>query len=219
MTIRHHPPDDLLTAFAAGTLDLGQHVALATHLAGCPHCRTMARTMEEVGGAVLERLPPSEMSVSAFAAVEARLGQGAAAVPAPTVEGLSGPGLRDIAGLPPFVRQYGDGAWKWIAPKVHIRPIELPWPSETRVFLLRSKPGTKMVEHTHTGFEMTCVLSGSFAHEGGHFGPGDFDYGDGSDDHEVVIDSAEDCICLVAMQGDLKLQGMIGRLLQPLIRM
>ena len=102
---------------------------------------------------------------------------------------------------------------------MHIRPIELPWPSETRVFLLRSKPGTKMVEHTHTGFEMTCVLSGSFAHDGGHFGPGDFDFGDGSDDHEVVIDSADDCICLVAMQGDLKLQGMIGRLLQPLIRM
>ena len=31
--------------------------------------------------------------------------------------------------------------------------------------------------------------------------------------------SAEDCICLIAMQGDLKLNGMIGRLLQPLIRM
>jgi len=35
----------------------------------------------------------------------------------------------------------------------------------------------------------------------------------------VMIDSAEDCICLVAMQGDLRLHGMIGRLLQPLIRM
>ena len=76
-----------------------------------------------------------------------------------------------------------------------------------------------MLEHTHTGFELTCVLSGSFAHDGGHFGPGDFDFGDGSDDHDVVVDSTEDCICLVAMQGDLKLRGMIGRLLQPLIRM
>ncbi|GKT30781.1 hypothetical protein ADUPG1_005635, partial [Aduncisulcus paluster] len=24
-----------------------------------------------------------------------------------------------------------------------------------------------MIEHTHTGFEMTCVLSGSFVHAGG----------------------------------------------------
>ena len=38
-------------------------------------------------------------------------------------------------------------------------------------------------------------------------------------DHEIVVNSAEDCICLVAMQGDLKLNGVIGRLLQPLIRM
>ena len=214
MTIRHHPPDELLTAYAAGTLDFGQHVAIATHLAGCPHCRGMVRTVEQLGGVVIDRLPPSEMSPGAFAAVEARLGDSTAAAPV-----ASGTGFRDISGLPPFVRQYGDGGWKWIAPKVHFRPIELPQPSETRVFLLRSRPGTKMVEHTHTGFEMTCVLSGSFAHDGGHFGPGDFDFGDGSDDHDVVIDSAEDCICLVAMQGDLKLNGMIGRLLQPLIRL
>jgi putative transcriptional regulator len=66
---------------------------------------------------------------------------------------------------------------------------------------------------------MSCVLSGSFVHAGGQFGPGDFDFGDGTDDHEIMVDSADDCICLVAMQGDLKLKGMIGRLLQPLIRM
>lgn len=217
MSIRHHPPDELLTAFAAGTLDLGQHVAVATHLVGCPHCRAMARAMEQVGGAVIDRLPPAEMAPDAFAAVEARLGEGvpkAAVAPAVSVAGF-----RDIPGLPAFVRQYGDRSWKWVAPKVHFRPIELPRPSDTRVFLLRSRPGTKMLEHSHTGFEMTCVLSGSFAHDGGHYGPGDFDFGDGSDEHDVVIDSAEDCICLVAMQGELKLQGMIGRLLQPLIRL
>ena len=219
MTISHHPPDELLTAFAAGTLDLGQHVAVATHLVGCPHCRTMVRAMEQVGGAVMDSLPLAEMSPGAFAAVEARLSGSTAAAPAPSVQSLSEQGFRDIAGLPPFVRQYGDSRWKWIAPKVHFRPIELPRPSDTRVFLLRSKPGTKMVEHTHTGFEMTCVLSGSFAHDGGQFGPGDFDFGDGSDDHDVVVDSADDCICLVAMQGDLKLHGVIGRVLQPLVRL
>lgn len=215
--IHHHPPDELLTAFAAGTLDLGQHVVVATHLVGCPHCRAMVRAMEQVGGAMLDRLPPAEMSRGAFAAVEARLGGIIAGADRPPAQYAAG--FRDISGLPPFVRGYPDHGWKWIAPKVHLRPVALPEPSATRVFLLRSKPGTKMVEHTHTGIELTCVLSGSFVHEGGHFGPGDFDFGDGSHDHEVRIDSAEDCICLVAMQGDLKLHGVIGRLLQPLIRM
>jgi putative transcriptional regulator len=215
MTIHHHPPDELLTAFAAGVLDLGQHVAMATHLVGCPDCRAMVRAMECVGGAVLAGLPPAEMSKGAFAAVEARLDD--VAVAARPARGAAE--RADLPGLPRFVRDYPAGSWKWIAPKVHLRPIQLPESSETRVFLLRSRPGTKMIEHTHTGLEMTCVLSGSFVHAGGHFGPGDFDLGDGTVDHEVVVNSAEDCICLIAMQGDLKLNGMIGRLLQPLIRM
>jgi putative transcriptional regulator len=217
MTISHHPPDELLTAFAAGVLDLGQHVAMATHLVGCPHCRTMVRAMENVGGAVLAGQPPTAMSAGAFAAVEAKLGNIALSTAAKPARGDAE--LADVPGLPRFVRNYPAGSWKWIAPKVRLRPIHLPEGSETRVFLLRSRPGTKMIEHTHTGFEMTCVLSGGFVHAGGHFGPGDFDLGDGAVDHEIMIDSAEDCICLIAMQGDLKLNGVIGHLLQPFIRM
>ena len=217
MTIVHHPPDELLTAFAAGMLDLGQHIAVATHLTGCQHCRRVARAMEHVGGGVLTALPATAMSPGALAAVETRLDGLAPAV----ATGLrkAATGITDVPGLPPFVRDYPSSSWKWIAPKVHLRPIRLPEASATRVFLLKSQPGTKMIEHTHTGFEMTCILTGSFAHAGGHFGPGDFDFGDGATDHEVMIDSSEDCICLVAMQGELKLNGIIGRLLQPLIRM
>lgn len=217
MTIHHHCPDEFLTAYAAGLLDLGQHVAVATHLASCPHCRRTVKAMECVGGSVLAGLPPTAMSSGAFAAVEARLGGLTPATPARSSRASRG--LDDVPGLPAFVRDYPADAWTWIAPKVHLRPIRLPVASPTRVFLLRSRPGTRMIEHTHTGSEMTCVLSGSFVHAGGHFGPGDFDLGDGETDHEVMIDSAEDCVCLVAMQGDLKLNGLIGRMLQPLIRM
>jgi putative transcriptional regulator len=216
MTIHHHPPEELVAAFAAGLLDLGQHVAIATHLVGCQHCREAVRTMEHVGGAILAGLPPTAMSNVALASVEARLVR---PIPPTASPPRHAAGLADVPGLPPFVREYAAGPWQWIAPKVHLRPIQLPVASSTRVFLLKSRPRTKMIEHTHTGFEMSCVLSGSFVHAGGHFGPGDFDFGDGTDDHEIMIDSADDCICLVAMQGDLKLNGMIGRLLQPLIRM
>ena len=44
-----------------------------------------------------------------------------------------------------------------------------------------------MLEHTHTGTEMTCVLTGSFSHEAGHYGPGDFDLGDESVNHNVGV--------------------------------
>jgi len=124
-----------------------------------------------------------------------------------------------IAGLPKFVRRYPFGTWQWIAPRVHLRPIALPDASDTRVFLLKSGPGTKMLEHSHTGIEMTCVLSGAFQHDGGHFGPGDFDLGDETVDHRPIVDTGEDCICLVAMQGELRLNGLLGRLMQPFVRL
>lgn len=216
MTVHHHPPDELLATFAAGTVDLGQHIAVATHLVGCAKCRAAVRAMEHIGGAVLAALPPAGMLDGSFEALERRLDE-ASTPSAPTRR--RGRAFCDVPGLPDFLDSYPDSAWRWIAPKVRLRPIRLPEPSATRVFLLKSSPGTRMIEHTHTGFEMTCVLSGSFVHAGGQFGPGDFDFGDGAVDHDIRIDSTEACICLVAMQGDLKLNGVIGRLLQPLIRM
>lgn len=214
MTIQHHPSDLLLTGFAAGTLDHGTHIAVATHLVGCAPCRGWIRSLEQVGGAVLADLPPTAMSSDALARVEARLRQpapAASARPASTA-------LDDVPGLPAFVRRYRAGAWKWVAPRLHLRPIEVRDAETTRVFLLRCGAGVQLVEHTHSGVEMTCVLSGSFSHDGGRYGAGDFDLGDGSVDHRITIGAAEDCLCLVAMQGRLRLQGWLGRLMQPFVR-
>ena len=216
MSNEHHPTDSLLAAFALGTLDHGQHVAIATHLVSCPQCRTFIRSMEQVGGAVLTSLPPAAMAAGALAAVEARLNEPvrpASAKMTPMVPEA------EIPGLPKFVRRYQFGNWKWVAPSVHLRRIMLPHASDTRVFLLKSGPATKMLEHAHTGFEMTCVLSGGFSQGGAHFGPGDFDLGDETVDHEPVVDSGQDCVCLVAMQGDLRLNGLLGRIIQPFVRL
>lgn len=214
MSIEHHPSEELLAAFAAGTLDHGQHVAVATHLVACSQCRSFVRSMEQVGGAVLTSLPPATLSNGALAAAQARLSE-----PVRSSAPQMAPLLPEVPGLPNFVRRYQFGNWKWIAPSVHLRPISLPHDSDTRVFLLRSGPGTRMLPHTHTGFEMTCVLSGAFQEGAGHFGPGDFDLGDASMNHEPRVDPGQDCVCLVAMQGDLRLRGLIGRIVQPFVRL
>jgi len=216
MTIHHHPADEFLTAFAAGTLDQGLHAAIATHLIACKRCRDWMHSMEHVGGDVLAAMPPSEVSSDAFARLEARLNEPSRTA-ASSRSALPTP-LDDIPGLPAFVRRFPVGSWKWIAPRVHLRPIALPHSEESRVFLLQAGSGTKMLEHAHKGIEMTCVLSGSFRHDGGRFGPGDFDFGDETIDHDVRVDSGEDCICLVAMQGELQLSGLLGRLVQPFVR-
>jgi putative transcriptional regulator len=172
--------------------------------------------MEEVGGAVMESLPPAAMSTGAFKKLEARLTGLARPAAAEAAHSSSETGIQ---GLPRFVRRYRFGSWRWVAPSVHVRPIALPYDSDTRVFLLRSGPGTRLLEHTHTGLEMTCVLSGAFQQEGALFGPGDFDFGDDTMDHRPLVESGQDCICLVAMQGELQLKGLLGRIVQPFVRL
>ncbi|MCX7310564.1 MAG: ChrR family anti-sigma-E factor [Hyphomicrobiales bacterium] len=216
MSIEHHPTDAMLSAFASGTLDHGQHVAIATHLVACPQCRAFMHAMEHAGGAMLTGLPPSPMADNAIELIRAQLDEPEAPSSATRIPPVS---TADVPGLPKFVRSYRFGNWKWVAPSLHLRPIVLPHDSDTRVFLLKAGPGTKLLQHTHTGVEMTCILSGAFSHDSGYYGPGDFDLGDESIDHEPVVEKGVQCICLVAMQGELRLNGLLGRFMQPFVRL
>lgn len=213
MTIWHHPTNELLLAYSAGRLDQGQHVVIATHLFQCSDCRGWVRNLEGLGGSVLDAQPPSAMADDALARLEARLDE---PVVAPVVA-IRNEVPFDLPGLPPFVLGLPAAKWKWLAPNVQLRRLSLTVPGDTRVFLLRSKPGVKMMPHGHTGFEMTCVLTGSFSHDGARYGPGDFDFGDSGNCHEIAIGPEGDCISLVAMQGDLLLKGLLGRLVQPFV--
>lgn len=213
MSIRHHPSSDTVAAFAAGNLDRGQHVVTATHLAHCAACRARAAAAEHIGGAVLTALPPAPMAADALARAAQRLDEAAPPAPPPRPEGLA-----DVPGLPSFVRRLAAGEWRWIAPGLHVRHLDLG-PSATRAFLLRSRAGARFLRHTHTGFEMTCVLTGSFTHDGARYAAGDFDLGTPDVIHEIEIGREGPCVSLVAMQGVLKMPGFLGRLLQPLIRL
>lgn len=213
MSVTHHPSPELLAGFAAGTLDAGEQLVVGVHVSRCPACRRFARAIEAIGGSSLDATVPVAMKAGAFEAVMAQLDRPPAPSPAP----LSSQADRD-ADLPELLRHYRIGRRRRVAPGVSMRPIELP-PSASRAFLLESSPGTRMIEHTHTGVELTCVLRGSFSHEGGRFGPGDFDFGDETLDHQPIVGTDGPCLCLVAMTGDLRMNGFFGRLIGPFIRL
>ena len=214
MSIKHHPPETILAAFSAGTLNHGQHIAIATHLAACAACRKLVRSFESLGGVVLEDIAPVSMPADALAKLEARLDERAA----PPTDSAVLVAESEIPGLPKFLRSYRFGDWKWIAPSTYVRPISLPHASDTRVFLLKAGPGTKLLPHSHTDAEMTCILTGGYSQYGDHYGVGDFDFGDDTIHHRPVVDAGEDCVCLVAMQGGFRLNGLIGKIMQPFIR-
>jgi putative transcriptional regulator len=212
MSVTHHPSPELLAGFAAGTLDAGEHLAVAVHASGCSTCRRLLRAIEGIGGSTLESIEPAPMKAGAFEAVVAKLDR---SPPQPSAPADS---FADDD-LPEILRHYRIGRRRRVAPGVSMRPIELLGPSRSRAFLLRSNPGTRMLEHTHTGTELTCVLRGSFSHEGGRFGPGDFDFGDETLDHQPIVGDGEPCLCLVAMTGDLRMNGFFGRLISPFVRL
>lgn len=218
MTIEHHPPETMIAGYAGGTLEHGLHIAVATHLVTCAHCRRFVRSVEHVGGNLLASLPPSPMARTALANVESRLDErtSVAVTGSTAAASIEDPATR---GLPTFLRHYRWGNWKWVAPRVSMRPVELPVAGPTRVFLLKAGAGTTMLPHTHSGIEITCVLHGAFRQAGARLGPGDFDLGDGTIDHRPQIESDEECLCLVAMQGDLRMKGIIGRIVQPFVRL
>lgn len=213
MTIMHHPSAATLAAFASGTLDEARSVVVASHLSLCPQCRAESTKFETVGGALLAAAPSTSMSKGAMERTLAR----ALSEPDRAPQAA----LRPVAdaGLPPTLAHYALGHWRRIGGSVQLRSIDVPSDDAVRVFMLRAAPGTRLPRHRHTGTEWTCVFQGAFRHDiGGRFGPGDFDEADETHEHNPVVEHGEPCVCLVALQGSIKLQSWLGRLVQPLIR-
>ena len=53
---RYHPEDEVLFDYVTGALDEATSLLVATHLVLCPHCRGVVKSLEAVGGALLEGL-------------------------------------------------------------------------------------------------------------------------------------------------------------------
>jgi putative transcriptional regulator len=215
MTIARHPQEELLAAFAAGKLDAGEHLVVAVHASQCPACRRFVRAVEAIGGTAVESAEPVAMSKGSFEAVMAKVERAPPKMRAPQ------PAHHAVEDddLPELLKHYRIGRRRRIAPGVSLRPIDLPGNGKSRAFLLKSGPGTRMLEHTHNGIELTCVIKGSFSHVSGTFGPGDFDFGDEAVDHQPLVGEGEPCLCLVAMTGDLRMNGFFGRLISPFVRL
>lgn len=210
---RHHPKNETLAAFAAGQLDEGRSLVVAAHLSMCAECRGAVAAFEAVGGEMLESIEPAAMSEGAAARALAAIDREPPRVAQskPVARPVWQPEQQTLLG-------YDLGPWRWVSPGLHYRAVKTPRGGDTRVFMLKAVPGLKIPAHNHTGTELTCVLAGAFIHGGGRYAAGDCDDADQDDAHSPVIDDGEVCICLVAMQGNIKLTGFFGRMIQPLIR-
>jgi putative transcriptional regulator len=213
MTIRHHPDIATLAAFAYGSLDKGRAFVVAAHVHRCASCRNIVRTYEQSAGLMLEDTPPADMSA---AAADKILGLVLHDAGEKRLEPLRPQAEVELGNV---LSTYQAGPWRWMGPGVRYRSLADAPAGEARLFLLKAAPGTSLPDHSHSGTELTLVLTGAFSHQGGRFGPGDIEEADTSVEHQPVVEDGDTCICLVAMDGQLRLKGLMGKLLQPFLRL
>lgn len=210
MTFRHHPGDETLLRYAAGTLAPGARVVVAVHVDSCRDCQARVGRFEAIGGMLLDDVEPASLAEDSFARTMARIEAGGAAAE-PIVLPRAAIGIE----LPAALDGCGVGPWRWIGPGVRWSRISVPGDASTTVMLLKVAAGRRLPEHTHSGHEFTQVLVGSFSDARGRYGPGDFDEADDEIEHQPIVDPDGECVCLAAVEGRMVLRGLIGRIVQP----
>ena len=212
MNIQHNVSEERMLAYAAGVLSAPESVVVATHLALRPQQKTWLNQLQKLGGVMLEDTPVEAMREDALATALSRIetDAGEAAQPLP---------LNDMPELPEPLRHYELGPWRWAGPGIKVRNVHAPRDGKCRVILLKIEPGQKTPRHTHGGVELTCVLSGAYATETERFDVGDLEEADHEVLHQPRVVSDEPCLCVVALDGEIQLNGWLGPILQPFVKL
>jgi putative transcriptional regulator len=210
--IHRHPEDSLLLAYAAGSLDRASAVVVGAHIEQCRVCSAGVGTLETVGGVLLEQIEPEAMDVGAFDRTLQRIDSAAPAIQPPRLQ-RAAPDMPAGMRWPRSLRHCEVSPWKSIGPGMRWSRVRVPGQPGANLFLLRMAAGKELALHTHSGRELTQVLYGGFNDGRADWNAGDFDDTDGTVKHRPVIDADSECVCLAAVDGRLRFDGLLARAL------
>lgn len=211
MDPKHHIPDQVIAAYAAGTLPEAFALVVASHASMCDTCRASIDSYESVGGAVLEDMDIVDVSADALSQTLKLLDMD---LPEPEPKPMAAsifpaPLAGYVGGGPEKV--------KWRSVGGGVKQAILPCGGDAVARLLYIPAGMAMPDHSHRGMELTMVLQGSFSDEIDRFERGDVELGDEDLEHTPVANAGEDCICLAATDAPLRFKGLLPRLAQPFL--
>jgi putative transcriptional regulator len=218
MSPNHHPDPSTLISYAAGTLPNAISCVVACHLTLCPECSEHARWLGVLGGVMLDRL---EAPAGDTGLAERAAGGFPDGLPASDLPRRDATPTIDDPVLPEPLARYlgmgvGDVPWKRVVKGVRQHWVKLPRGSG-QIRLLRLTPGKVLLEHTHTGMELTLVLQGVYGDHTGDYLRGDvIEWTEGTL-HQPRAAGDDDCICVIASENTPYFTRLAARLLRPIL--
>jgi len=216
--ITHHPSAELQLDYSTGTLTEPLALAVSNHVALCDQCSAHLATLNTPDQMVPDHVQPLEMSdqtadsgITAPNSVEIQSTPTATSFDAQTVEVIPEPLRRYLS------HNLTEIPWQHVSGGIEEFRLQVSTPGY-RVSLVRLEPGCKSPTHTHTKEELTVILAGGYTDGEAHFERGDFSYLDSSITHNPVADPDVGCIALGVLSGPIELTGLMGTLLNPLLR-
>jgi len=212
--INHHPDDEILAEFCAGTLPLARSACVSMHLYFCEHCRRRVQRLQQVASAMFDTLTPRAVDDTLLDKVLSRLDE---------EPPLSYRASVASDGRPPLVQRlmkgdYEDLRWSRVNSALRISRLRTGDP-HNELALYRIKAGGSIPRHGHRGTELTLVLEGSFSDEEGLYQQGDFIERDAEHTHTPTAARTADCICIGVLDAPIRFTPWNYRVLNPFLRL
>ncbi len=207
--IKHHTPDPLMAAYAAGTLPHPFAMVVAAQISMDDTARASFEAHKVAGGVLLDDTETAPLSDDLKSNVMDQLDATYVEKPRKKAQGVyPAPVMEALKGRPPRWKSLGLGVRQdiiWSGPEGSVRLLYIP-------------ANQAVPDHSHGGLELTLVLQGSFSDETGEFGVGDLEVANENVEHTPFAGGDQACICLAATDAPLRFRSFMPRLLQPLFR-
>ncbi|GLX84605.1 anti-ECF sigma factor ChrR [Thalassotalea loyana] len=220
--IKHHPSEELLASYVEASLPVSVSAAIAMHIEMCPHCAAKVETLTDQRAEACfevndEQINESSTGTAEFGELDydAMIGEiteqnDVATHSVPEQKTLNIKGKSVV--LPRAISNIPTTGWSNIG-KLSRARFQLD-EGKVRSSLLNIEPGGSVPEHTHKGYELTLLLSGSFKDDMGEYVAGDFIMLDGEHTHHPV--SEEGCLCFTVSDDAQHFTQGINKLLNPI---
>lgn len=215
--INFHPDEKLLLSFVKAELPTSVSVAVSIHLEMCELCQSKVNQITAEQATSVFNLETSSVTTinsksGGFAMMLDNIMEDESLDDVIIQEPKLLSVKEDSISLPRALQNLSLSDWSSLG-KVSRTRIELE-DDNIRSSILHIDQEGEVPTHTHKGFEITVMLSGSYSDSMGTYNKGDFIWLDGNHTHNPKTE--EGCFCYTVVSDALHFTSGVSRLLNPI---